>query len=522
MTFVRQIGAATSEAELLQLAANALKERFSAEVDILTATNSGLLLVASTHAIEAEGRLQIGKGVGLVGQVYSSNRPIAVAENVQANENWALSPNNMDAEFESAVAVPMPGEKAPIGALIFLRPERWDSAAMIIPACEEAASELAGALTLFRTAYEQGVNSSRMAAVSEVTRSISASPYLEEILQLLVHMTAQRFKYKVVTVRLLDDKRQELILRATQATNKAYQNKRAIHLGESIAGRVLKQGHHIIVRDVQNDPDYVGHDLAKEQGLRSLICLPLSIQGRSVGVLTCYTGETRDFSEDEIDALETLTKQAAVSIEHAKLQVRSTLMQEMHHRVKNNLQQVASLLRLQIRQSHYKDPEQALTDSLSRILAIASVHELLSRDDLDHVSMKELAETLGAHIQQSMVMPGKQIGFSIRGDEVYLNTNQATQVALIMNEMIQNAIEHGFEIKNAGEIHLTIEERNGDIGLWVSNDGDPLPEGFDVEKGRLGLQIILSLVRALGGQFKIDTRLGWTVFEVKFTRTRAE
>ncbi|MFX8082975.1 histidine kinase dimerization/phosphoacceptor domain -containing protein, partial [Acinetobacter baumannii] len=78
---------------------------------------------------------------------------------------------------------------------------------------------------------------------------------------------------------------------------------------------------------------------------------------------------THEFTPDEVRALETLAGQAAVLIENAKLQVRSTLMQEMHHRVKNNLQQVASLLRLQIRHGGYKTLEQALTDTLSRILA---------------------------------------------------------------------------------------------------------------------------------------------------------
>ncbi|MFM9768183.1 histidine kinase dimerization/phosphoacceptor domain -containing protein, partial [Streptomyces scabiei] len=81
--------------------------------------------------------------------------------------------------------------------------------------------------------------------------------------------------------------------------------------------------------------------------------------------LTCYTAEIRNFEQDEVDALETLAKQAAVSIEHAKLQVRHTLMQEMHHRVKNSLQQVASLLQLQARHGSYKSLQEALDDCLS-------------------------------------------------------------------------------------------------------------------------------------------------------------
>src|SRR6185369_10030999 len=145
------------------------------------------------------------------------------------------------------------------------------------------------------------------------------------------------------------------------------------------------------------------------------VCVPLTLQGRPVGVLSCYTSEVRDFQPDEIKALETLAKTAAISIEHAKLQVRNTLMQEMHHRVKNNLQQVASLLRLQMRHSNYKSLEEALNDSLGRILAIASVHDLLSREDLDHVGIRSVADTLVHHQQSSLMLPDRFIKFEVRG-----------------------------------------------------------------------------------------------------------
>ncbi|MCG9894731.1 MAG: sensor histidine kinase, partial [Fimbriimonadaceae bacterium] len=229
-----------------------------------------------------------------------------------------------------------------------------------------------------------------------------------------------------------------------------------------------------------------------------------------------------EFDDEEITALEALAKQAALSIDNAKLNVRSTLMQEMHHRVKNNLQQVASLLRIQIRQSELEETKQALSDSLARMLAIASVHELLSREDLDHVGLKELADTLAHHVQQSVLSPEMNIRFFVRGDNVYLNTAQATQVALIMNELIGNAVEHGFAGSREGEIHVSIEEKNGEIGLWVSNNGVPLPEEFDCTQGHLGLKIIDSLTKSLGGSFTMENRLGWTVSEVRFSRAGAE
>lgn len=515
---------ASSEDGLLAECAGLMAETLTADsCDLLLVGPSGsLVLRASTTMRDLIHRVRIGRGVGLVGQVVKSGGPVVVAESLQSDKHYRPMPGTRDEEFQSALGVLVGSVESPLGVALWRRLEAWAPTPEEIQAATALAHDIALAVSVFRSAYEAGLQSNRLGALSEVTRTLSDSPYLEEILQLLVNVVARRFNYRVVTVRLLDEKRNELILRATQATNKAYQRKPAIRLGESIAGRVIEKAQTMIVEDVQADPDYIGHDLAEEQGLRSMVCVPLTIQGRAVGVLTCYTGEVREFAEDEVEMLETLAKQAAVSIEHAKLQVRNTLMQEMHHRVKNNLQQVASLLRLQIRQSHYKSLEEALGDSLSRILAIAAVHELLSRDDLDHVSIKSIASSLGQHMQQSFLLPGKSIAFSVRGDEVYLNTTQATQIALILNEMISNAVEHGFGVTDKGEVHINIEETDGKIGVWVSNDGDPLPADFDPKGGQLGLQIIRSLVGALGGQFEMEDRLGWTVCQVTFERQAAE
>jgi two-component sensor histidine kinase len=404
---------------------------------------------------------------------------------------------------------------------------RWAKAQRLGPAQREHLIEISqivsGCLRSYNAAYQAGAQINRLGALSEVSRTIATSPYLEEILQLLVNLTAQQFNYRVCTVRLLDESRGELVLRATQAPAKAYQRKRAIKLGESIAGRAIAENRPIIVRDVQIEDDYIGHDLAVEQGLRSMVCVPLTLQDRPVGVISCYTSEVRDFLPNEIEALETLAKQAAVSIEHAKLAVRNTLMQEMHHRVKNNLQQVASLLRLQMRHTNYKSLEEALNDCLGRILAIAGVHDLLSREDLDHVGIRSIAETLVHHQQSSLMLPDRQIQFEVRGTDVTLNMSQATQLALVLNELIQNAMEHGFKITQNGEIHINVEEKDEEVSVWVSNSGDSLPDDFDPSLvSNLGLKIVDNLARSLGGRFKMSNVLGWTVSEVKFPKGSGE
>lgn len=493
-------------------------------VDLLLLDGDFLVLRASTTSPDFAHRLKLGRGVGLAWRALTAGRPLYVLADATRHPGYASYPGIAGRDSDALAIYPLrDGEGRAFGVIEFGRSRAWALSVAGKAELKKRAGLGGGVILSFRSAYRMGTQVNRLGALSEVSKLLSTSPYLEEILQLLVNLTAQQFNYRVCTVRLLDERRGELVLRATQAPAKAYQRKRAIKLGESIAGRAIAENRPIIVADVQIEEDYIGHDLAVEQGLRSMICMPLTIQDRAVGVLSCYTSDIHAFGSDEVRALETLAQQAAVSIEHAKLQVRTTLMQEMHHRVKNNLQQIASLLRLQLRHSEYKSLEVALNDVLSRILAIAAVHDLLSRDDLDHVGIRSIADALVQHQQASIISPEKHIAFQVRGADVHLNMNQATQIALVLNELILNALEHGFEQADRGDIHVNVEERDEEIGIWVSDNGDRLPGDFDLARdSHLGLQIVESLVRALGGNFSLRDVQDWTVAEVKFVRQSSE
>ncbi len=518
------IAKARNEEQLLQVAAQTAKDLSGwGSCDILVPGPGGALVLAgSTHSPEYSMRFRLGPGKGVSSRAFVSGEVVIVKSGLQDDPDYTRHPGIPEPDYDAAYVAPLSSGHGLIGVFFLRRLEPWEPRKGELRWLGEVAKLIGCGLQVFQNGQLSKSIDDKFDAVSEVTTSIAASPYLEEILQLLVNLTAQRFNYKVVTVRLLDEKRQELVLRATQATNKAYQNKQAIKLGESIAGRAIKENRTIIVPNVQVDKDYIGHDLAAEQGLKSMICVPLHIHGRSLGVMSCYCGKIKKFGRDEIAAIETLARQAAISIEHARLQVRNTLMQEMHHRVKNNLQQIVSLLRLQQRQSHYKSLEEALEDSLSRILAIAAVHELLSREDLDHVSIKSIAASLIQHQQQSFLLPGKKIDFKVEGDDCHLNTNQATQISLIINELLLNAVEHGFHFTDVGQIVLSVSICGDNVTLSAKNTGDPLPADFDVKKGQLGLQIIRSLSGSLGGEFVLENRGGHTVAEIRFKRATAE
>jgi two-component sensor histidine kinase len=183
--------------------------------------------------------------------------------------------------------------------------------------------------------------------------------------------------------------------------------------------------------------------------------------------------------------------------------MRGVLAQEIHHRVKNNLQTVASLLRLQAR-AEGVDPRQALEDSVNRILAIAAVHEVLTERREDDVELAELLERLRAMIVQGLA-GGKVV--EARLAQVSLAGDRATALALVFSELLQNALEHGGDA-----VRIELTRRDGEVVLAIADTG---PGPGDGAAGT-GLSIVRALVRdELQGEFELRSD-GGTLAEVVF------
>lgn len=153
----------------------------------------------------------------------------------------------------------------------------------------------------------------------EVSRAISSNRYLEEILLLVVGMTAELMGSKICSLMLLDEKKQELVIKATQSLSEQYRTKAPIKVGESVSGRAVQQKVPIIVSDVTREKGYKYPEVAKAEGLRSLISVPMMIKNRVIGVLNCYTSAEHEFGKEEIQLLVGVANQAAVAIENTNL-----------------------------------------------------------------------------------------------------------------------------------------------------------------------------------------------------------
>jgi len=369
------------------------------------------------------------------------------------------------------------------------------------------ASQAAAAVQGMRLQESMTVKSTQLSAISEVSKTITSNLYLEEILQLIVAMTARTFHFNICSIMLLDEDRQELVIKATQSKSRDYVTKPNLKVGESIAGRAALEGRLLTVLDVKRAPEYRFPDIAEKEGLCSMVCIPLISRERSIGVLNCYTEHPKVFSDEEIDSLQTVANQAAIAIENAKLMVRSAIIQEMHHRVKNSLQTVASLLRIQMHRTGEGTVDEMLRESINRIISIAAVHDLLSKEDLDQVNLREVAETILMLTGQSLLRPSQRVEMRVVGEDVALPSNKATSLALILNELVHNAVEHGFRDRDQALLEVRITRSDSQVTLEVTNDGAPVPPDFDPRTSdRLGLQIVVSLAQNdLQGRFTLRT-----------------
>ncbi len=217
---------------------------------------------------------------------------------------------------------------------------------------------------------------------------------------------------------------------------------------------------------------------------------PLRWKRRQIGELVA--DRDTPFTDEERQLLASIAHHAAVALEHGRAVMRGVLAQEIHHRVKNNLQTVASLLRLQARGADTVDPQQALLDSVNRILAIAAVHEVLTERRDESVDLGELLERLRAMLVQGLA-GDKRVEASL--EAVPLAGNRATALALVFTELLQNALEHGGD-----SVRIELGQRNGDVVLAIVDDGDGIagaPRGT-------GLSIVEALVRdELGGTLSL-------------------
>lgn len=183
----------------------------------------------------------------------------------------------------------------------------------------------------------------------------------------------------------------------------------------------------------------------------------------------------------------------------------SILYKEMHHRIKNNLQIIASMLSLQANNTNNKELSEQLKNSKNRIQAIAQVHEnLYANDRIKEVNLKDYLTELIQKIKDSLITEGNQVNFVLDCDEIIQPIDFLVPLGLLANELITNSIKHGFQGVENGEIVIKISNPGNQIIMQYEDNGCGLDAKASLEKGTLGILLIDSLSEQLGGAYELQ------------------
>ncbi|MBU0571921.1 MAG: GAF domain-containing protein [Candidatus Omnitrophica bacterium] len=167
-----------------------------------------------------------------------------------------------------------------------------------------------------------------LSTLIKISKAITSDLYLEDILKLIVNLTANMMKAKICALWLLDEDTQELSIRATQALSPEYLKGRALKTGEGIVGTVVLDKEPIIIKDVSQDKRYKEKDLAAREGFVSMLSVPMMVKDKVIGVINVYTVMPYEFTKSDVVLLSAISNQAAVAIKHTELMVKTRIIQE--------------------------------------------------------------------------------------------------------------------------------------------------------------------------------------------------
>jgi len=193
-----------------------------------------------------------------------------------------------------------------------------------------------------------------------------------------------------------------------------------------------------------------------------------------------------------------------------ELESKMAMIREVHHRVKNNLQIVASIMRMQARRTQSAEARSVLEEAVGRVMSVAVVHEFLSQNAQGLINLEEVAHRIIAQTRSGLIGPEQHVELTVEGPDIWLPAERATQCALVINELVQNAIEHGMAGRERGVVKTSLSDLGDSVEITVVDDGAGLPEGFSLEpNANLGLRIVQSIVsRDLNGTLELHSDAG--------------
>ncbi|HET9496224.1 MAG TPA: GAF domain-containing protein [Chloroflexia bacterium] len=547
MALHRVISAANSSLKLNDM----LKEIVQAVVEVTHADICSIflyepewdqLVLTATSGLNTDrvGDIRLRLGEGITGWAALVGKPVAVKE-AWSDTRFKYVPGLLEENTVSILAVPIvlfTKEKL-VGVIDVHMFEESEFSDAEVKFLETVAGEIAIAIENARLYQQTDIQLRQkvqeLSTLQGVSAHIASTLNLTEVLSLIARQAAQLVRADAAAIYELHDEAGVLELVAQYDLNKPVHGVYHWRGEPRVVVPIDKSAiAHAVIRGVPGglpaDSDSaLGVPFAGEE-YHSLFVVPLVAPRGIMGGICLYNIEEKNFEEDQVRLLDAFAREAAIAVENARLydaalrglQTKSAMLQEMNHRVRNNLQTVAGLLSMQLRRIPAEsDGAAALKESISRVQSIAAVHDLMMSGDgeVESIRLYELARKIADGVVSTLIKPGFKLSLNIEpatAEGIRVNSHEATMLALLFNELISNAILHGFAGLNSGSIDIRVkldspaeegagQRRGQSVTIEVIDSGVGLPPGFDpVKGGNLGLNIVHTLVVSdMRGTFSI-------------------
>lgn len=479
---------------------------------------------------DAIGEMSMALGQGIGGVAAQEGRPVVVPD-VQSDQRFYIAPVLDEQRYGSMVCVPIilfarlgddfVGDQLQ-GVISVQSIRRRTFNEEEVHFLEVVAGELAFFISNAQRYQETDERLHQkireLTMLQKVSAAIASTLDLQTVLQIIAEQAVSLSHVNRADIFQSDESGEQITLLASHGGRWDERLRRVIM-------RAISDGHPVAITNAYDDqrfPELAA--LAHSQGYHSLFCIPLRIGARIIGAIALYSLEQRYFNYEEVQLLSTFADDAAIAIENARLfkevrnslRIKSTLLQEMHHRVRNNLQTISALLEMQRRRLEPGSRgAAALAQSAGRIQAIAAVHNLFCREDVGVTTIQEVAQRVVESAQNGLVGE-KPVRLNVLGAPAPISSREATVIALIINELIDNALGHGMAAEGGTiEVEAWLQDQN--VILEVRDDGPTHPAGPSRQSSGLGLSIIETLATAdLGGAFHFERDQDWARARISF------
>lgn len=472
------------------------------------------------------------------GMVFDLEQHPAALQALQEKRPLAVHATDLDRDsveqggWQSQLIVPLMIRDRAIGyAKLWETRQRREFTQAEVRLCQTLAADAAAALErahLFQAEREQR---GLIEALDEAAAVVSSTLDLDQVLDLILDQVERVVPGDAFNIMLIEGSNSRVV------RWRRYERLGVVDQMASLCVPTAKHpalagmthtGEPVVVPDTTENPGWGAEE--GWQWLRSYMAAPIRVASQVVGFLNVHGTQRGQFSAADVHRLAAFANHAATALHNARLyaeikeslEEKEVLLREIHHRVKNNLQVVSSLLYLQSKE--IKDPValEMFQESWTRVRSMALVHERLYRSqDLSRIDFATYVQNLASYLFRVYGAQSGAVQLRTDVDDAFLGIDLAIPCGLIINELASNCLKHAFPDGREGQVWITLEAKEGGLfTLMVGDDGIGFPEDLDFrDTPSLGLQLVNSLVTQLDGTIELDRGSG-TLFSITFSESK--